>query len=418
MTDEDRERYRRRVHALAAFGHRGAATDHERRAADYLVHELRGLGLNPVRETFPGSRSWGWRFLIPMAIAAVGVGCLWYLPTATATLGVAAWASFWAEGATRRGWLSRPLVRSASANVVARLPAAAATRLRVVVSGHYDTQRTGLIWVISGWLAPWQWRLPMALKPPLQPLAAAFAAQVFLGVAALWGVGPVLSAAGWSLLAVYALYGALLGQWAVGSFVPGAADNASGAAAVLALGEAWQRNPVPGVELVLLLTGCEETGLLGAAAWADRHRAEAREVPTVFLNLDCLGMGPPRFLGWEIPAAGWPVAYPRELVMTVAAVAAEQGLADAGPHSVPGPTDGLAFLRRGLPGMTVAGFRGRGHFPNYHRMSDTAAAVDYDAAYAGVAFAWALLRRLAEDAQGPPRLLSCGHNNPAAKEKK
>jgi hypothetical protein len=398
MTDEDRARYRRRVYTLAAFGHRGSGTDHERRAADYLIGELRGLGVGAARETFRGSRSWARRHLLHVVIAAAGVGCLWHLPVLTAALAVAALVSFWAEGATRGAWLTRPLVRSASANVVARLTPLAATRLRVVVSGHYDTQRTGLIWIVAGWLAPLQWRLPVALKPPLLPLAGAMAAQVLAGGVALWGLSPPVTVAGCALLAVYAVYGVLLGQWAVGRFVPGAADNASGAAAVLALGEAWHRDPVAGVELVLLLTGCEETGLLGAAAWADRHRAEVRAVPTVFLNIDCVGMGPPRFLGWEVPVVGRPVAYPPAILATARAVAAEQGLVDAGPHSVPGPTDGLAFLKRGLPGVTVAGFRGRGHFPNYHRMSDTADAVDYEAACTGVEFAWALLRRLAHEA--------------------
>ncbi len=93
--------------------------------------------------------------------------------------------------------------------------------------------------------------------------------------------------------------------------MPGAADNATGAAAVLTLGEAWCRRPHDGVELVLLLPGCEEPGMLGSAAWADRHREELSELPTFFLNIDNLGVGPVRFFGAEIPLLGWPVAYPR-----------------------------------------------------------------------------------------------------------
>src|SRR5262249_17262963 len=69
MTDEDRAPYRQHVRDLAAFGHRGSATDHERRAADHLAHELRGL--DPTREPFRGSRSWGWRLLLHVTVAAV-----------------------------------------------------------------------------------------------------------------------------------------------------------------------------------------------------------------------------------------------------------------------------------------------------------------------------------------------------------
>ena len=394
MTDDDRAHYCRQLRDLASLPHRGSATDHERRAADYLCGELRAVGLEPTREPFRGSRSWAWRHLVHVGVAAAGVGLLWHLPAVTIVLGVVALASFWAEGMTRGVWLSRPAVRAASENVVAHLPADGPARLRAVVCGHYDTQRTGLIWVLAGRSAAWQWRLPPALKPPLLPLAGAMAAQAAVGVAALAGLDPrAVAAAGGSLLAVYAGYGAVLAEWAVGPFVPGAADNASGAAAVLAVGRAWRREPIPGVELVLLLTGCEESGLLGAAAWADRHGGGP--VPTVFLNLDCLGMGPTRFLGWEVPVVGRPLPYPPALLATAGAVAAERGLADAGPHTVPGPTDGLALLHRGLSGLTVAGFRGRGHFPNYHRLTDTADAVDYDTAWAGVGFAWAVLGRVA-----------------------
>lgn len=403
MTEEDRTRYRQHVSDLGAFGHRGSATDHESRAADYLVGELRDLGLEPIREPFYGNRAWAGRHLLHVAVAAVGVGCLWVLPVASVVLGVVALASFWAEGITRGPWLSRPIVRAASQNVVTRISATTSPRLRVVVCGHYDTQRTGLIWVLAGWFAPWQWRLPVSLKPPLLPLAGIMTAQVLVGGAALAGLYPLLiTLVGWALLTVYALYAVLFGQWALSPFVPGAADNASGVAAVLAIAREWQREPVTGIELVLLLTGCEETGLLGAAAWADQHRAETQAVPTVFLNIDCVGMGPTRFLGWEVPVVGNTVPYPPETLAVAEAVAAEQGLTDAGPYSVPGPTDGLALLARGISGVTVAGFWGRGHFPNYHRMSDTADAVDYESAYTGVEFAWALLRRLIRDSESHP----------------
>jgi hypothetical protein len=232
-------------------------------------------------------------------------------------------------------------------------------------------------------------------------LALAMAAQALVGAVALWGVSPAVTAAGWALLAVYALFGALFGQMAAGSFVPGAADNASGAAAVLSLASAWCRDPIDGVELVPLLTGCEETVLLGAAAWADRHRDELRAVPTLFLNLDGLGFGPPRFLGWDVPALGLPVAYPPALLDTARAVAAEQGLTNAGPCGLPALTDGLAFLKRGILGLTIIGCRDNGRLPNYHRMSDTADAIDWNGAFAGLDFAWALLRRLAQPAADP-----------------
>lgn len=135
--------------------------------------------------------------------------------------------------------------------------------------------------------------------------------------------------------------------------------------------------------------------MLGAAAWADRHRAEVRALPTAFMNVDGVGFGPPRFLGTEVPAAGVPLRAPRWVLEQCAAVAVEQGLTEAGPHALPGPTDGLAFLARGVPGVTVVGFRDGHVLPHYHTMRDTSDNMDFVAGLAGTRFARAILWRLA-----------------------
>ncbi len=174
--------------------------------------------------------------------------------------------------------------------------------------------------------------------------------QTGLGLVGPGVIGPVVwSAAAAGILGVYAGYGALLAEWSLGAHVPGAADNASGAAAVLSLAEDWLHWPEVGVELVLLFTGCEETGALGAAAWADRHRGGIAALPTAFLNLDGLGFGPPHLLGCEIPLAGLPLRYPPGLVARCREAAALGGHELPEPLTVPGFTDGLALLRGDFP---------------------------------------------------------------------
>ena len=398
--DAGRADYERRVWALAGFGHRGSAGPRVRDAADYAAAELTGLGLRPVIESFAGSRSMGVRLLAPVLLAAIGAGTAWLSATAAAVIGAAALIALVWEQMTARPGITRSLTGSPSVNVSAVVPpVGGAARRRVVLCAHLDTQRAGLIW--NRWtmtyVAPVLARLPGPLKTPLFPTTAAMTAQVLLGPAALvWPgvvpVGPVAAV----LLAVYGVAGVLLAEWAVRGYVPGASDNASGVAAVLALAERWAADPVPGVELTVLLTGCEETGLLGAAAWCDQHADDFVRVPTRFLNVDSLGFGSPRFLGCEVPMAGWPVRYPADLLRAAGEVAAAGGWADAGPHAVPGPTDGLAFLARGIPGLTVVGFRGPGVMEYYHQPADTPDHTDFDAAWDGVHFAWAVLRRLAE----------------------
>jgi acetylornithine deacetylase/succinyl-diaminopimelate desuccinylase-like protein len=71
MDDESFSRYQRRVQELVRHGHRGSATEDERRAAQYLAEELQRLGLAPEEERFTGSRSLGARLLAHVAVAAV-----------------------------------------------------------------------------------------------------------------------------------------------------------------------------------------------------------------------------------------------------------------------------------------------------------------------------------------------------------
>jgi Zn-dependent M28 family amino/carboxypeptidase len=185
----------------------------------------------------------------------------------------------------------------------------------------------------------------------------------------------------------------------LGKSVPGAADNASGVAAVMKLAKHWRdERPANDVELVVLFSGCEESGLMGAAAWADRHRDELAAIPTNVINLDGLGFGPPRFLGAEVPAVGLPLRAPARLIDACSHIATEMGLHDAGPHALPGPTDGLAFLARRIPAITIVGFEDGERLPNYHTLSDTTQNVDFPAAQRGIDFAKALMWTLAREA--------------------
>ncbi len=395
-----RPSYERRVRDLAGFGHRGSGTEHERRAANYLADELRGLGLEPVMEEFSGCRSLGARLLLHIALAGVGAALLWRIPTLTVLLGLTALGSLVVELTIQRAVLGLVVPGGWSCNVVARVPprGGGVTRGRLVVCGHYDSQRTGLVWNEAVWsrLAPMLLKLPAGLQSPLLPVPLAMLVQAGVGLAAIAGAGRAfVTIGGVAVLVVYGLAGVLLAEWSVGAPVPGASDNASGASAVVTLGEEFLRAPANGVELVLLLTGCEEIGLLGAAAWADRHRPELRALPTVFLNLDGLGFGPPRFVSQEVPLAGPPRSYPARLLDLGTTVAAEEGIMDVGPYPVPGFTDGLALLVRGIPGITLIGSRPDGRLPHWHQPSDDAERMDFDGAWCGVELASRVMHRLA-----------------------
>ena len=296
-------------------------------------------------------------------------------------------------------WLSWPVCLYRSQNVCGTVPAGRAARGRVVLSAHYDTQRAGWIWTINRHLNRLFVSLPLWLKPPMTSLAVLMAGQVVLGLMQMRvGNGVPIRILGWLLLAVYGVIAAVFAQYALGKPVPGAVDNASGVAAALELAEEWvESRPTDQVELVVVLTGCEESVLLGAAAWADRHRKEVGRLPTVFLNLDSMAFGPPRFLGAEVPAIGAPIRCDRRVIEVCIGVAKELGLRDAGPHALPGPTDGFAFLSRGMRGVSIVSFEDGGVLPRYHTMADGVSEMDFVAARATVEFARRVCWKLASD---------------------
>ena len=403
MDPAARPRFERRVRDLVAFGHRGSATPHEARAAEYLAAEARAMGLSPTQVPFRGCTSFGARLLLHVVVAALGLVLLWTFPPATIVLGLVALVSLWAEESSFPPLLGRVFVSAPSANVEARVPVVGESpRARVVVLAHYDTQRTGLMWregLIRG-IAPALARSPGLTKAPTFFVVLGMALQVVAGAAALAApstrpLATVLAAVVWFIYAVAAF---VLAEWARGPFVPGANDNATGSAAVFALVEEWLKSPPEGVELVALWTGSEETGLCGAAAWADANRQAAREVPTTFLNVDTLGRGRPRFLGAEYSIGALKVRYPAPIVELCARAAAEAGFEDAGPKTAAVASDALPFLVRGIPGASVLCFEDDGHMPCCHQMVDTVENLDFDVAWSGVRLAWEVLLRLA-----PPR---------------
>jgi hypothetical protein len=394
----DVARFEQRVRAMEGFGHRGSATTFECRAAEYLAGELRASGIDVAVEPFRGARSLPARMLIHIILAAIGAALLCRSPVLTVILGGLSLVSFLIEQTFCIALLSWPVCRYRSQNVCGKISARQPPRKRLVLCAHYDTQHSGIVWTINRYFMRLGYRSPLLLKPPMTPVIGLMAGQIALGVSRLAMHSTLqITILNAILLAIYAILAALFIQWALGRPVPGAADNASGVAAVLELADEWRKfPPEDDVELTILLPGCEESGMLGAAAWATRHRSELRALATIFINIDGIGFGPPRFLGAEVPVAGLPIHSDHQIIRLCEQAANECGVRDAGPHSLPGPTDGLAFLARGIRGITIVGFHDGGVLPDYHTLNDRSENMDFAAARAGVAFCSLVCRALVE----------------------
>jgi Zn-dependent M28 family amino/carboxypeptidase len=102
-------------------------------------------------------------------------------------------------------------------------------------------------------------------------------------------IGPATGAAAVALVTISLAAGLLNSP---GNESPGAMDNASGVAVLLALAESLPRDQrLAAADLTFLATGAEEIGLAGAMRWTQRHAEEYPRDATLFINIDSAGVG-------------------------------------------------------------------------------------------------------------------------------
>ena len=251
------------------------------------------------------------------------------------------------EASGRSQWLRRLLPAGEGCNVVAERNTYPPTHRTVVVVAHHDAARTGLVWhpklVARGAARNLRRRRIDGYE---QPLAIGF----------LLAAHPRTRSLGRALLALGA---ALQLDVARSRTVPGANDNATGVAALLALAD----DPPPGVRLVLVATGCEESGMGGMAAFLREHAFD-RET-TLFLNLDTLGCGTPIVLSGEGTILEHRYA--------------EEDLALSGDvprWRIGGWTDAILARFEGYRTLSLLSM-GPGHFTHYHHPTDIPGHVDW-----------------------------------------
>ena len=345
------------------IGPRRPTTRSERVAAEWLRNELAGLGLAPELEGVGAYSSFAWPQLTVLGLG-VAAGLI---PRRLRTARVAAAGAAPILGALEDAYRARPLTRllcrSRSQNLVAAVePAAEALRTLCLVS-HIDTSRSG--WLFDPSVAP-----RLRSLAALSSLALAVQASEPLIGDHRFGAGAVRLAR-WFLAVGVAL---LLERELRGVDVPGANDNASGVAVSATLAAEIARRPLETTRLVLLVTGAEEAGTLGADAFVRAHET----ADWVFLNFD--GVSAPatlRYLPYEGILRKWPAD--ERLIGLAEALRERRPELALEPMDAPaGLTyDATPILARGGRALTISAQDG-GRIPNYHRPTDDASNVDRD----------------------------------------
>ena len=391
------ERVRADVEALAAMP-RGSASPGDVAAAEWGAGRLREAGAAGVRvDRFRYQRTIAERS-VPHLVA--GIAASRAGGAAGAALAAASLASFELDFGGRSQWLRHLVPAGEGANASARIAVAAApARRTLVLVAHHDTAHTGIGWKnpeLIGYGTRDRVRGLLGKPPdsdvmdsPATGPKLAFAA---VAAGALTGSRALRAAGGLSL----AVSLALTHDVARSEAVPGASDNATGVAGVLALAERFAAEPLPDTDVIALLVGCEESGMGGMAEWLRGEGAGLDPASTLVLGLDTLGAGEPIVSRAEGSIVPWRY---READLDWA----DRGAARAGlpaPRRVQlgGWTDPLLAVHAGLPAISLLSATGN-RFTNYHQPTDTPDRVDWSSVERCLELADGIAREW--DAAGP-----------------
>jgi acetylornithine deacetylase/succinyl-diaminopimelate desuccinylase-like protein len=381
-----RELIERTVRELAAYD-RPSASDGERRAAEWLADELGRAGCRSVRveeERAHGGYWWPLGLLNAIAVVASRLG---RLPGALAG-GLAAAAVYDDVGGGRLWFRRRTLPHRPTWNVVAEAGDPDAERT-VVFIAHHDAAHSGLVF------HPALPRLGMRLVPDLHAKAnqsVPILYGVFLGplLLALWSLtGRRLLRAAGSFFAVGAT--AAMADIGARRVVPGANDNLSAVAVLVALAHALQERPPDGVRVILLSTGSEESFMEGMQGFARRHFPELPRATTEFVCLECVGS--PQLCVVEGEGMLRMRYYDEGSREALAAAGEAAGVELQRGLRTVAATDGLIALRAGYPTCTLGGVDETKFPANYHWPTDTPDNLSWESVEAAAAVAEAYVRR-------------------------
>jgi hypothetical protein len=371
----------------------------EREAALWLAQRMRAVdGVEVALEDEP---SWG-----TFPPTATGLGLLGILGAELVLRGRRAAGALLA-GLTYAGIVDeaqngprilRRLVRRrrTTVNVVASVgaPGDGADAGTLVVLAHHDAAQTGLVFDQT------LQRQLYERAPQLHERIKTSPPQWWIGLAGpLCTLAAVISgrrAFAHAAVAIGALGAGLAGDVWRNETVPGANDNLSGVAALVALAEMLRERRPAGLRVLLVSCGAEETLQDGVRAFMARHRHELAPGRTWFVNLDTVGS--PHLLMLEGEGPVWMEDYAGPWLRDEFVACAERlEVALRRGYRARASTDSVIPSRAGHPIVTLVSMSDWGPPANYHLPSDLPENLDYGSVANATRLVYELARTLAQD---------------------
>ncbi|MBE0410405.1 MAG: M28 family peptidase [Anaerolineales bacterium] len=373
------------------IGGRGSCTEGEREAGTYVADQLHNMGVSQVHnQRFLGVASTYRPYVLAFSSALLGTILVWSFDTQVALLlgsilNALGALGMWAETDISPSWMRRFIPKRESLNVIGILPAIKKPNRKAVLCAHLDTHRTPVFYSSPTW------------HKLFGALVAAGLLSMFI-TAVFYGLGAVLAwdwvrwiGLGLASMVIFSL--SLCIQADLTPHSPGANDNASGVAAVLAIADRLVQTPLENTEVWTVFTGCEEVGAYGMQSFLDTYAANFDD-EVVFLILDEVGFGVPKFLSKDGIIRRYQT---HPLAMELASRAA-RSLPEIDVLEKTGIayTDALVATKRGFIALSI-GTHVDSHeeeVSHWHQMSDTVETIQPATLEKIHTFTWALMKEI------------------------
>ena len=366
----------REVVAALAHLERRSCSPGERAAAEWIAARLERAGCERVALEEETARP----FYAPTMAALGGLAALASALSlggrraAAAAISIAGLATVVDEAQNGPRLVRRALYPArTTTNVVASVGPPDAQHTLVVLA-HHDAHQTGRLYDQSLLMAAHRHvpGLLARIRTSLPQWWFGCAGAVLTLIAAATGRRRPAAAG----LVLNLLAGASMLEVARNPVSPGANDNLSGVAGLIALAELLERAPLPRTRVLLVSCGAEEALQEGVRAFMARHGATLDPRTTAFLNLETVGS--PRLIMLEGEGPIWMEDYADPRFRDLVAECAER----AGAQLERGfraraSTDSVITSLAGHPSATLTSVTAWGALANYHLPTDTPDRVDY-----------------------------------------
>ncbi len=375
----------------------------ERVAAEWIAERLRDAAVADV--ALEDEPCWGTFPPTSLALGLAGVlGCATVLAgkrIAGSLLALASVAGVLDEAENGPRIVRRAVRRQrTTVNVVARAGDPDGGRTLVLLA-HHDAAQTGRLFD-QGLQIKIHRRFPGLLQrfktqPPQWWVGVA--GQLLAVAGALSGSPARRRARAAKGLAINAFGVAVIADIMRSPTVPAANDNLSAVAAIVAVAERLRDEPIPGLRVLLVSAGAEETLQDGIRAFIARHKSELETDSTWVLNMDTIGS--PRLIMIEGEGPFHIAEYTdpgfRDLIERCAS---EQGIALERGFRARASTDSVITSRAGYPSTCLGSLNEWQMMSNYHLMSDVPENLDYSTIESVTRLAYAVGQAIASGGAG------------------